>query len=81
MTTITGVLDAYFETGTEGVIWSVYEDGKTGYDGLNCLHTGDHLTIYDKKDRNNTYGTVILTSNTTVIKSHTHSTRNVVNKQ
>lgn len=53
MTTIAGVLDAYFETGTEGVIWSVYEDGKTGYDGLNCLHLGDHLTIYDKKDRNN----------------------------
>jgi hypothetical protein len=47
---IIGKLDPFFETGTEGVIWSVYEDGKQGYDGLQCLDYGDLLTIYDKED-------------------------------
>lgn len=47
MTIIKGKLDPFFETGTEGIIWSVYEDGKTGYDGLNCLKDGDFLRIFD----------------------------------
>ena len=50
MTTIKGVLEPYFATGTEGVIWSVYEDGKSGYDALHCLGRGDHLAIYDLVD-------------------------------
>ena len=50
MNVIRGVLDPFFETGTEGVIWSVYEDGRTGYDGLNCLADGDYLRIFDKED-------------------------------
>lgn len=44
---VLGVLVPYFETGTEGIIWSVYEDGKSGYDGLNILQPLDHLTIYN----------------------------------
>jgi hypothetical protein len=47
MKAIKGKLDPFFETGTEGVIWSVYEDGKQGYAGLHCLQYGDYLTIFD----------------------------------
>lgn len=44
----TGKLDAFFETGTEGVVWSVVEDGKKGYDALNGLQDGDYLRIFDE---------------------------------
>ena len=47
MTIIKGTLDPFFETGCEGIVWSVYEDGKSGYDGLNCLKDGDYLKIFD----------------------------------
>lgn len=50
MNVIKGKLDPFFETGTEGVVWSVYEDGQQGYDGLNCLYQGDYLIIYDLED-------------------------------
>jgi len=50
MTSIKGKLEPFFETGTEGVIWSVYEDGKEGYDALQCLDEGDYLTIFDPAD-------------------------------
>ncbi len=43
---VIGVLEPYFETGTEGTIWAVQEDGKKGYDGLHILHPLDELTIY-----------------------------------
>lgn len=42
----TGKLEAFFETGSEGVIWSTYEDGKQGYDALNCLQDGDYLKVF-----------------------------------
>ncbi|MEK7478571.1 MAG: hypothetical protein AAB626_01440 [Patescibacteria group bacterium] len=47
---IRGVLDPFWESGTEGMIWSI-DNGKDkkGYDGLYCIHTGDHLTIYGEK--------------------------------
>ena len=45
---IHGALDAFAETGTEGVIWSVHEYGKAGYEGLHCLQDGDELTVYTK---------------------------------
>jgi hypothetical protein len=50
MTTIKGKLEPFFETGTEGVVWSVFEDGVQGYDALHCLYQGDYLTIFDPED-------------------------------
>lgn len=41
-----GALDPFAETGTEGVIWSFCEYGKSGYDALVCLEDGDKLTVY-----------------------------------
>jgi len=52
MLPIKGKLDPFFETGTEGVIWAVYDDTKEGYAGLNCLTRGDYLTIFDPEDTN-----------------------------
>lgn len=43
---IFGALEPFCETGTEGVIWSISEYGKSGYDGLNVLKDGDKLTVY-----------------------------------
>lgn len=43
---IFGALEPFCETGTEGVIWSISEYGKNGYDGLNVLKDGDKLTVY-----------------------------------
>ena len=44
---ITGNLDPFFETGTEGIIWTLYDETKEGYDGLCSLNDGDHLSIYN----------------------------------
>lgn len=43
---VAGRLTPFFETGTEGVIWSLTLPGVPGYDGLVCLKPGDALFIY-----------------------------------
>ena len=48
MNKISGVLDAFFETGTEGVIWSLYDDKNNGYDSLHCLENGDYLKVFSE---------------------------------
>lgn len=45
---VKGALEAFFETGTEGVIWSLFEDEKEGYEGLHCLNDGDILSVWGK---------------------------------
>jgi hypothetical protein len=47
METIKGTLEPFFETGTEGIIWSVTDEDYSGYESLHCLCRGDHLAIYD----------------------------------
>ena len=44
---IFGRLEAFFETGTEGVVWSLVDHGLPGYDGLWPLQFGDHLDVLD----------------------------------
>ena len=42
-----GRLYPYFETGTEGIVWALIEDGKTEfYDALVTIEEGDHLVVY-----------------------------------
>ena len=41
-----GQLFGFFETGTEGVLWALQIEDKSGYEGLILLEKGDHLTIY-----------------------------------
>lgn len=48
---LSGKLDAFYETGTEGVIWSFDEDGKYGYDGLHCLEKGDIIKVFNDASR------------------------------
>lgn len=42
-----GVLDWWAETGTEGVVWVLSEDGKTGYDSMVFPEAGDYLKVFD----------------------------------
>lgn len=44
---IVGVLDGYFETGTEGVLWAIINNDLRGYEALNILQDGDYLFVED----------------------------------
>ncbi|MDZ7726117.1 MAG: hypothetical protein U5L75_00870 [Candidatus Campbellbacteria bacterium] len=45
---VQGILYAHFETGTEGVLWALSEDNKSGYDALHLIEEGDFLTIFNQ---------------------------------
>lgn len=57
---VRGQLEPFFETGTEGVVWSVIANGVPGYDGLFSLSDGDELVIYGANGQTAWQGTVDL---------------------
>ena len=48
--TIHGELEAFWETGTEGVYWSMIDPSMPGYDGLWTLKDGDRLCVLAADD-------------------------------
>lgn len=44
---IKGKGETFFETGTEGIIWSLLEPDKQGYEGLHCLRNGHYLKVFE----------------------------------
>lgn len=48
---IEGKLMPYYETGMEGTMWALHEDGQEGYDGLNKLENGQLLTVFNDAAR------------------------------
>ena len=44
-----GILFPFFETGTEGLVWALQQDGVCGYEGLVCLGEDDLVTIRSAK--------------------------------
>ena len=45
-----GQVDGFFETGTEGVWWTLYEKRPNPYEGLHMLESGDFLTVWDDEN-------------------------------
>jgi hypothetical protein len=45
---IEGELVDYFETGTEGVVWTIDDERRHGREALETICEGDHLTIEDQ---------------------------------
>jgi hypothetical protein len=43
-----GKLKGFYETGCEGLVWSLYDERYSGYDGFEWIEAGDHLTIMDQ---------------------------------
>lgn len=41
--------EAFFETGSEGICYQLYDTSKEGYDGIVPLSDGDQLTIFNKE--------------------------------
>lgn len=48
MKTYCGVLIDWFETGLEGVVWALKEDGVEGYEGIHVIEAGDELTVFSR---------------------------------
>ncbi|MCK5043934.1 hypothetical protein KAR52_02960 [Candidatus Pacearchaeota archaeon] len=46
-----GTLEAFWETGTEGVWWMLYDYDDKGYNSLHTLDKGDYLKVYQNKDK------------------------------
>lgn len=49
--TIKGPLFDWAETGTEGVVWCVEDEKKSGYEAIEPLRDGDHLTVLDRQGK------------------------------
>lgn len=47
MTEFKGELYGFFETGTEGVIWTLIKDDLKGYEALETIKEGDHLKVFN----------------------------------
>lgn len=45
-TVVDGKLEPFFETGSEGIHWSLYDEKTPGYAGLYPLQNGDYLTVF-----------------------------------
>lgn len=50
MNIIKGKLDPFFETGTEGVLWSLYDENNKGYESLHVLKNGDYLKVFNENN-------------------------------
>lgn len=48
MKKIKGVLEPFFETGTEGILWALYDDEENGYQSLHILNKSNYLKVFDK---------------------------------
>lgn len=46
-----GTLEAFSETGTEGIWWAFCDYDDKGYGSLHILEEGDYLKVYKNKDR------------------------------
>jgi hypothetical protein len=44
--TYTGTLHDWFETGCEGLVWILMQDGMTGYEAMVIPESRDHLKVY-----------------------------------
>lgn len=55
---VEGPLIDFFETGTEGLIWCVLDEKKSGREALEFLCEGDHLTVFDRRGRKIWTGTI-----------------------
>jgi hypothetical protein len=42
-----GTTYGFFETGTEGIIWTLLKDGFAGYEAIESIEEGDHLSVFD----------------------------------
>ncbi|MCP8900059.1 hypothetical protein [Gilvimarinus xylanilyticus] len=58
-TPVFGLLIEYFETGTEGVVWALQQDGTAGYEGLIILEPGDQVDIFNHNGQK-VYGGIIV---------------------
>lgn len=47
MALLLGTLEAFSETGSEGIVWAFSEAGKEGYDGFHTLKRGHILTVFN----------------------------------
>lgn len=74
MSKIVGLLEAFTEPHTEGFVWSIIDNSKTGYDALVILKDGDYLFVEDGNGGIEWEGYVRLQHNTN-LKPHSYSNK------